>query len=56
MINWGDKDENANNHMPLLNLNKQLLHASGVMIRKKQIADFECVMKTFTVYLKVPGE
>jgi hypothetical protein len=56
LIDWGDKDENAKHHMPLLNLNRQLLSANGVMIRQKQIVDFERVMKTFSVYLKVPGE
>ena len=56
MIDWGDKDENSKHYMPLLNLNRQLLSANGVMIRQKQIVDFERVMKTFSVYLKVPGE
>ncbi len=42
--------------MPLLNLTRQLLSAIGVMIRQKKIVYYERVMKTFSDYLKVPGE
>jgi len=56
LIEWGSKEENEKHYLPLLNLNKQLLQADGVMIRQKQLPEFERVMTTFNVFLKVPGE
>jgi hypothetical protein len=56
LIEWGSKEENEKHYLPLLNLNKQLLQADGVMIRLKQLPEFERVMTTFNVFLKVPGE
>lgn len=56
LIEWGSKEENEKHYLPILNLNKQLLQADGVMIRLKQLPEFERVMTTFNVFLKVPGE